>query len=123
MPTSTAFDFQIKNCIDDFLELAAKEGQSTIEILDYLIDQETKSREAQSLAMRTRLAGFPSRKGLEDFDFEFQPSLDKSVIRELTSLRFIRNCENIVFLGPPGVVKTHHAIALGLEGSTSWIQS
>jgi DNA replication protein DnaC len=78
-----------------------------------------KSQETQALAMRTRLAGFPSQKRLDDFDFEFQPSLDKAVIRDLTSLRFIKNCENIVFLGPPGVGKTHLAIALGLEAVRS----
>lgn len=109
----------IDSILDNFLELAAKEGQSTIEILDYLIDQEMKSKDAKSLAIRTRLAGFPSPKKFEDFDFGFQPSLDKSVIRELTSLRFIKNAENIVFLGPPGVGKTHLAIAIGLEAVRS----
>jgi DNA replication protein DnaC len=109
----------IDSILDNFLELAAKEGQSTIEILDYLIDQEMKSKDAKSLAIRTRLAGFPSPKSVEDFDFGFQPSLDKAVIRELTSLRFIKNAENIVFLGPPGVGKTHLAIGLGLEAVRS----
>jgi DNA replication protein DnaC len=109
----------IDSILDNFLEIAAKDSKSTIEILDYLVDQEMKSREAQALAVRTRLAGFPSQKRLEDFDFEFQPSLDKAVIRDLTSLRFIKNCENIVFLGPPGVGKTHLAIALGLEAVRS----
>jgi DNA replication protein DnaC len=109
----------IDSILDNFLEIAAKDSKSTIEILDYLIDQEMKSREAQALAVRTRLAGFPSQKRLEDFDFEFQPSLDKAVIRDLTSLRFIKNCENIVFLGPPGVGKTHLAIVLGVEAVRS----
>jgi DNA replication protein DnaC len=109
----------LDSILDNFLEIATKEGQSAIEILDYLIDQEMKSKEAQSQAMRIRSAGYPSQKELEDFDFEFQPSLDKSVIRELTSLRFIKNAENIVFLGPPGVGKTHLAIALGLEAVRS----
>lgn len=109
----------IDSILDNFLEIAAKDGKSTIEILDHLVDQEMKSRETQALTMRIRLAGFPSQKRLDDFDFEFQPSLDKAVIRDLTSLRFIKNCENIVFLGPPGVGKTHLAIALGLEAVKS----
>jgi DNA replication protein DnaC len=62
-----------------------------------------------------RLAGFPIEKRLDDFDFKFQPSIDRASIRELASMRFIHNVENIVFLGPPGVGKTHLAIALGIE--------
>jgi len=62
-----------------------------------------------------RIADFPFSKRLADFDFKYQPSLDKAAIREMASLRFIRNAENIVFLGPPGVGKTHLAIGLGIE--------
>jgi DNA replication protein DnaC len=108
-----------ESILDNYLEMATKDSKFTIEILDYLIDQEMKSKDVKSLAMRTRLAGFPSPKNVKGFDFGFQPSLDKSVIRELTCLRFIKNAENIVFLGPPGVSKTHLAIALGLEAVRS----
>lgn len=62
-----------------------------------------------------RIAGFPMEKRLEDFDMSFQPSLDPAVIRDLASLRFIHHSENAVFLGPPGVGKTHLALALGDE--------
>jgi DNA replication protein DnaC len=104
-----------ESILDNYLEIAAKEGQSTIEIIDYLIDQELQSKDARSQALRTRIAGFPVEKRLEDFKFDCQPSLDQAVIKEIASLRFIHNAENIVFLGPPGVGKTHLAIGLGIE--------
>jgi len=104
-----------ESVLDNYLEIAAKEKKSTIEILDYLVDRELRSKEYRSLALRTRKAGFPMEKKLDDFDFGFQPTLDKSVINEIASLKFIHNAENVVLLGPPGVGKTHLAIALGIE--------
>jgi DNA replication protein DnaC len=108
-----------ESIMDNYLEIAVKDEKSTIEILDYLFDQEVRSKEARSLDLRLRLARFPAQKRLEDFDFGFQPSLDKAVINELASLRFIHNAANAVFLGPPGVGKTHLAIALGIEAAAS----
>jgi len=58
-------------------------------------------------------SGFPIKKTLEDFDFAFQPSIDKRQIDELVTMRFLENGENIIFLSPPGVGKTHLASALG----------
>jgi DNA replication protein DnaC len=105
----------LESILDNYLEIAAKEEKSTIEILDYLVDQELRSKEGRSLALRMRKAGFPMEKKLEDFDFKFQPSLDKEMINEIASLKFIHNAENVVLLGPPGVGKTHLAIALGIK--------
>jgi DNA replication protein DnaC len=104
-----------ESILDNYLEIAAKDGKSFIEILDYLVDQEIQSKKARSEALRMRIAGFPFEKRLDEFNFKYQPSLDKAVIKEIASLRFIRNAENVVFLGPPGVGKTHLAIGLGIE--------
>ena len=106
-----------ESILDNYLEIAVKEEKSTIEILDYLIAQEVQSKEARSLSLRMRLAGFPMEKRLDDFDFKFQPSIDRASIKEIASLKFIHNAENVVFLGPPGVGKTHLAIALGIEAA------
>ena len=103
----------IEALLDNYLEIAAKEEWSTLELLDCLLDQEVKSKEERALEFRMRLAAFPMEKRLEDFDVSFQPSLDPAVIRDLASLRFIHNAESVVFLGPPGVGKTH--LALGRE--------
>ncbi len=107
----------IESILDNYLEIAANESKSTIEILDYLVAQEVQSKEARSFDLRMKLAGFPVQKRLDDFDFKFQPSIDKAAIKEIASLKFIYNCENVVFLGPPGVGKTHLAIGLGIEAA------
>jgi DNA replication protein DnaC len=91
--------------IDNYLERATKEDKSLIESLDYLMEEERKYKDDISLEIRVKVAGFPYKKNLNDFDFKFQPSIDKKVINELQSMRFIHNRENVIFLGAPGVGK------------------
>lgn len=67
------------------------------------------------MVMNTRFAHFPYRKRLEDFDFTAQPSVDPKLIEELSTLRFLAEGRNVVLLGPPGVGKTHLAIALAVK--------
>jgi DNA replication protein DnaC len=62
-----------------------------------------------------RFAGFPSTKTLEEFDFTAQPSVDRALINELATLRFVEEKANLLLIGPPGVGKTMLAIALGLK--------
>ncbi len=62
-----------------------------------------------------RLARFPWVKAVEQFDFDFQPSLDRRQVRELAGLSFVERAHNVIVLGPPGVGKTHLAIALGVK--------
>jgi DNA replication protein DnaC len=105
----------IENIVDNYLEIAAKDGKTTLDVLDYLIEQEKQTKENMARERKMRLAMFPVHKRLEDFDLDFQPSIDRAVISDLASLRFAHNAENLVFLGPPGVGKSHLAIAMGIE--------
>jgi DNA replication protein DnaC len=77
------------------------------------------SKTAKHVTMRTQLARFPFVKGLDAFDFSYQPSLDKKQIQTLSTCHFIEHGENLVILGPPGVGKTHLAVGLGLRPSSA----
>ena len=111
----------VEELLDNFLEIAVRDNKTTMEVLDYLFEQEKKHREAVAIERRMKSAVFPVKKTLEEFDFEFQKSIDKKVIEDLATLRFVHNSENVVFLGPPGVGKSHLAIALGIEAVKSGI--
>ena len=105
------------NILDNYLEMAVKEDFNIVEVLDHLLCEEAKSKRTRAYEKAIQMSGFPIKKGLAAFDFSFQPSLDKRQIEELATLRFLENGENIVFLGPPGVGKTHLATALGMEAA------
>jgi hypothetical protein len=100
--------------VDTVAEEAAKLEWTYLVFLDRLLDLEASARYERDVAMKTKLAHFPFRKTLDEFDFSFQPSINERQIRELATMRFLAHGENILLLGPPGVGKTHLAIALGM---------
>jgi DNA replication protein DnaC len=104
----------VERGIDTALESGVKGPRPMTEVLDELLHQEVTARQAISAETRVRLAGFPVRKTLDEFDFDFQPSIDSALVRELATVRFVHNAENVILVGPAGVGKTHLAIALGL---------
>ncbi len=103
----------IPECLDQVAEEAAKHDWTYLDFLEHLLESEVSARYARDVAMKTKLAHFPFIKTLDQFDFSFQPSLNERQVRELATLRFVANGENLLLLGPPGVGKTHLAIALG----------
>lgn len=86
-----------------------------LEFLEALLDDELSTRENKGTDKRMRAARFPNIKTLEDFDFAFQPSLDAMKIRALANCDFVGKHENVLFVGPPGVGKSHLATALGVK--------
>jgi DNA replication protein DnaC len=94
------------------LEHAATENLGHTAFLERLLDAEVTATETRRRASLERFACLPSPFRLDDFDFDAQPGIDKKLIRELATLRFLEDATNILFIGPPGVGKTMLAVAL-----------
>lgn len=103
--------------LDNYLERAVKDDLNVVEVLDHILTEEALFKQRRAIETQIMTSGFPMKKKLDDFDFDFQPSIDKRQIEELATMRFLENAENIVFLGPPGVGKTHLATAIGLTAA------
>jgi DNA replication protein DnaC len=97
------------------LEQAEKNKPGYTQFLHDLLGVEVDATEQRRLAGRMRFAGFPSTKTLEEFDFTAQPGIDRALVNELATLRFVEEKANLLLIGPPGVGKTMLAIALGLK--------
>jgi DNA replication protein DnaC len=100
--------------LDRLCEQAGTAQCSYLDFLDQLLDVELQGRDDRTVEAKTRLAHLPFRKTLAEFDFSFQPQLDKQQIADLFTLRFLAHGDNVLFLGPPGVGKTHLAVALAM---------
>jgi DNA replication protein DnaC len=99
--------------LDAVLAEAARKEPTYLDFLDGLLREEIDAKQKRRVSMGIKIAHFPVVKTLEEFDFKFQPSVDSKLVRELTSGHFIAQAENVLLFGPPGVGKTHLAIALG----------
>ena len=98
--------------LEAMLEGASKQEPAYAEFLLDVINAEVEARRQRYLKTRLQLAHLPFVKTFEQFDFSFQPSIDERQIRDLRTLRFIHEASNVILLGPPGVGKTHLAVAL-----------
>ena len=98
--------------LEGLLEQAAKKEPSYADFLLEVLNAEADARRQRYLKTRLQLAHLPFVKTFEQFDFSFQPSIDERQIRELRTLRFVYEASNVILLGPPGVGKTHLAVAL-----------
>lgn len=99
--------------LDAILSQAARAEPTYLDFLDQILGEETDAKQKKRVAMGIQIAHFPAVKTLDAFEFKFQPSVDQKLVRELATGRFIAGADNILLLGPPGVGKTHLAIALG----------
>ena len=93
--------FKSRDRLEALLQEATGKELSYADFLDQVLTEEVASKTAKHVTMRTQLARFPFVKGLDAFDFSYQPSLDKKQIQTLSSCHFIEHGENLVILGPP----------------------
>jgi DNA replication protein DnaC len=101
--------------LDTIIENAQKNKSSYSAFLDHLLEEEVAAKEKRRFQIAMKTAGLPSAKTIEEYDFSFHPQLDKKTVMELFDLTFITKHENVIFLGPPGVGKTHLAISLAIK--------
>ncbi len=101
--------------LDAICEQASKRDLGYREFLTDALNIEWNGRHQRGVEARLRMARFAWIKTLDQFDFSFQPSIDRKVVRELSGLGFVDRAENVIILGPPGVGKTHLAIAFGVK--------
>lgn len=98
-----------------FLRKAESNSWTYQEFLRELLTYEERRREEKMIDRYLKMAKFPYQKTLEEFDLKEQPSISERQLRQLRELSWLEESFNLIFLGPPGVGKTHIAIGLGLE--------
>ncbi|MDQ5853844.1 MAG: ATP-binding protein, partial [Chloroflexota bacterium] len=104
----TALAHDLPMLLDD-----ARQQQLSYEaFLQRALGAEVTGRRERALQRRLRAARLPTRARLERFDYSFQPTLSERLVRELAGLSFVQTATNVIFLGPPGVGKTHLASGL-----------
>lgn len=123
MNSNQQMDFYLKRLSlnrirENYLTESENAPKAKLSYQDYLyrlIETEALSKIDRSINRRIQISGFPMMRKLEEFDFSYQPKLDEKLIRELANLNFLDEAKNIVFLGPPGVGKTHLAVGFGIK--------
>lgn len=105
----------IYNSLEERLSFAQEKKLSYLEFLELLFEDEENNRRDNNYRKRQAKARLPYHKTVEEFDFAFQPSIDKRLVNDCATCQFVTDKKNLVFLGNPGTGKTHLAIAIGLK--------
>jgi DNA replication protein DnaC len=105
----------LAECLPELVEEGARDDVTPIRFLDLVLEREIERKTERRIATSLKLSGLPVGKTLENFDWTFQPRVDRSKLEALATCQFLRDRDNVLFLGPPGVGKSHLAVALGVK--------
>ena len=108
---------KVRNYLPNYLEKVTSEEITFVDALFELTEKEIEFRNERASKIQVAVSAFPFHKELSDFDFDYQPTVNKKQLYDLETLRFIENKENILFFGNSGVGKSHLAIALGIAAA------
>ena len=106
---------RIGEILAETVRVCEEQGKSYLGFLDDLFEEEVARREQRRVETTLKISGLPFIKTIDEFDFSFQPGLDQRKVMSIFDLSFIPRKENVIFLGPPGVGKTHLAVALAVK--------
>lgn len=106
---------RVSEVLDQIIAQSEENKGSYLSFLDHLLEEEVAAKEKRRIHTAMKTAGLPTAKTIEEYDFSFHPQLDKKAVMELFDLTFVPKHENVIFLGPPGVGKTHLAISLAIK--------
>lgn len=108
---------KIREYLPNYLNSINDKDIPLVDSLLELTSKEIEFKDERASIQMVKVSNFPFEKGIHDYDFDFQPSINKSQVLDLSTLRFIGNNENILFVGPSGVGKTHLATSIGIESA------
>lgn len=114
---------KMKEILPNKLDACELDNTKLIALLKDLTQEEIKFRDKRAREVNIAISGFPYRKTINMFDFDFQPTLDKNKIMDLMTLRFTENNENIIFVGLPGVGKTMLSCCIGIEAASNRVST
>jgi len=108
---------KIRNYLPNYLETISSQEITFVDAMLELTEKEIAFKNERAAKIQITVSAFPFEKELSDFDFDYQPSINKKQIYDLATLRFLENKENVLFYGNSGVGKSHLAVALGIAAA------